>query len=120
MSNLSDIKFGLLSEHEINWLKNSLSREINKRAEKPKEYIDVIFADDGSEGFYCPEERFGEIPSVALHRQIMTTLGHGSSITFSSEKIEKIEYQTNCAQYEWNFNDGSNTPVLEDDENEED
>lgn len=98
---LDDIKFGLLSEYELSWLKSKIEREAEKRKQKPSEYISVVCCNDGSEGFYCKKEDFHRIPSDQLHAYIAQTLGHGSEIRFTLEEIDKKEYMENCARYEW-------------------
>jgi hypothetical protein len=102
---IDEIKFGLLSEHELNWLKNKIEREKENRNTKAEEYIDVIYANDGCEGFYCKVEKFHEINSKELHQYIIQTLEQGSEIGFSVDKVSIEEYNENCKRYEWNFDD---------------
>lgn len=115
---LGDIQYGLLSDYELYWLQEKVESEKNKRKNKAQEHVDVIYADDGSEGMFCRRENFHKIPSDQLHEYITETLDHGSSVTFSLEKYEKNEYMMNCAQYEWQLSDGSNTKVIEEDDEE--
>lgn len=98
---LDDIKFGLLSEYELSWLKSKIERETEKRNEKPGEYFSIVCCEDGSEGFYCKKEDFHRIPSDELHAYISQTLGYGSGISFSLEEMDKQEYMEHCARYEW-------------------
>lgn len=105
MINLEEIKFGRLTEHEIFFLQQKLKYETERRNKKPEEYYEVIYADDGSEGFYCKVEDFEKIKPEELHRQIALTLEQGSTISFSVEKIEKKEYDEHCKHYEWAFGD---------------
>jgi len=117
--NIDDIDFGLLNEYELSWLQGRVKREIEKREEKPEEYMEVVYANDGSEGFYCPVEKFHLIPSDQLHGYIAQTLTQGSTISFSVDKVEINDYKQNAARYEWNFADGSNTEVIDEDDDEE-
>lgn len=119
MKKFEEIKFGLLSEEEIYFLKNKLIYELEQRERSPEEYYEVVRADDGSEGFYCKTEDFGRINSEELHEQIALTLSQGSSILFSIEKIEKNNYDESCKQYEWHFDDSDtepNTAINEEDD----
>jgi len=119
---VEEIKFGILTDAELFFLKSKVEREQEnrKRAEQEKsdKYVDVIYADDGSEGFYCPVDKWHKIPSEQLHGYISQTLQHGSSITFTRETFELKEYQESAARYEWRFEDGENTEVIEENDEE--
>jgi hypothetical protein len=103
---INDIKFGLLSDYEIYWLKERLEAEKQKRKEKPEEYIEAIRCDDGSEGFYVKVEDFERIPAEDLKEYIRQTLiDHDGEIGFSKDNFEKEEYAQSCARYEWQFDE---------------
>ena len=109
---IEDIKFGLLTDQELNFLEHYIIKERENRKENnPEEYIDVVYARDGCEGFYCKKENFHKINSVELHGYISQTLRHGSDISFTLEKFSVTEYAEHCARYEWQFDEeGLNTP----------
>ena len=117
---VNDIKFGLLTESELRWLIERVESEKEKRETQPGEYIDVVCCEDGSEGFYCKKEDFHKIPSDQLHAFISETLAYGSGVGFTLESMEKKEYTDNCARYEWQFGDGTNTEPTEEDEEDSD
>jgi hypothetical protein len=112
---LEDIKFGLLSDYELYYLIGRAEREREIRKQNPSEYFDVIYCNDGSEGFYVKEDDFHKIDGEELKDYIGQSLACGSGISFSVLKLEKQEYLTSCARYEWQFDDGSNTEPLDDD-----
>ena len=103
-----------LTISELNKLKEDVAIEIIKRSENPEDYIKVIYIDDGSEGVYCPSDLFHKVPAHDLKEYIATILNMGGNIEFNLAKFRKTDYQRDYAQYEWQFGDGSNTPVIED------
>ena len=118
MNKIEEIKFGILTESELFFLEQKVKRETERRKTKPEEYIKVIRAEDGSEGFYVIAEDFHKIKSEELHEYIAQTLSFGSSITFSLEEYEKKDYEENGKRYEWNFGKYDDNNLNQDDDEE--
>lgn len=114
MNKLDEIKFGMLSENELYWLRRRIEQEETNRKKQTDEYVKVIRAEDGSEGFYVKAEDFFKIKSDELHEYIAQTLNHGSTVTFTLEDYEKKDYEENAKPYEWNF--GDNNEIIQDEE----
>lgn len=98
-----------IKDFNIEQLKK-LNLEIEKElAEREKErvktltFIDVVWVDDGSEGFYCPVSKWKKITAKEIKGYITQTLNDGSSISFEMRNMEKTEYENNYKRYEWNF-----------------
>lgn len=107
MVKLDEINFGLLTEHEIFFLEQKVKREVERRKQQPEEYIQVVRADDGSEGFYVKVEDFAKVNSDDLHIYIAQTLEQGSQINFSLEQIEKEQAEDVLKRYGWVFDEES-------------
>lgn len=105
MSKIDEINFGLLSETEIYFLEQKLTREKEKRKKTPEEYIKVIRGDDGSEGFFCKIEDFPKINAEELQIYIAQTLSQGSNMSFSLIEVTVEDYNSHCKRYEWEFSE---------------
>ena len=105
MSEEKEMKLSVMTEAKLRDLKYQIELELRNRevSKEDKKYIDVIYCDDGSEGFYCPVSKWSKIPAKELKAQILQTIKYGSTCTFSIEKFEKEEYEEELKRYEWNF-----------------
>jgi hypothetical protein len=115
---IDKINFGLLSEYELDYLISRAKYQIDTRKKNPSEYLDVIYCNDGSEGFYVKKDDFHKIDAEELKEYIANTLDYGG-ISFSIIKVDKKEYLESCARYEWQFGDGSNTEPLDEDNDDD-
>ncbi len=106
MSEEKDLKLGAMPESKLRNLKYQIDLELQKRDvnENTKDYIDVIYCDDGSEGFYCPVNKWNKLPAKALKSALFQTIKDGGTCTFSIEKFEKEESNDELKRYEWIFN----------------
>lgn len=104
MSEEKDVKLGVMTESKLRDLKYQIELELqNREVKEDKNYVEVIYCDDGSEGFYCPVSKWSKISAKELKQQILQTIKYGSTCSFSIEKFEKEEYEDELKRYEWNF-----------------